>query len=104
MGSSAEEIQAHVRQYMVVFAALAGLTVVTVAVSYIDLSIGPAIAVALFIATIQASLVAAVFMHLVSEKKAIFWVLGLTAVFFVVLMCVPLFTSGLSDNTIEVGP
>jgi len=78
--------------YILVFAALAVLTIVTVAVSYLDLPTGPAVVVALIIATIKASMVALYFMHLISEKTVIYGVLILMAAFFVVLMLVPVFT------------
>jgi caa(3)-type oxidase subunit IV len=51
-----------------------------------------AIAVALAIATVKGSLVACYFMHLISEKKLVLWVLALTVVFFIVLLLVPVFT------------
>ena len=86
------EIDKHVRVYIIVFVALMALTLVTVAVSYLDLSTPMAIAVALFIATIKGSLVACYFMHLVSEKKLIHAVLVLTVVFFVALLALPVFT------------
>ena len=79
----AEDIQKHVRVYVMVFAALAALTVVTVAVSYLQLSMVPALLVALFIACIKGGLVAAYFMHLISEKKVIISILLLTVAFFV---------------------
>ncbi len=82
MEHSHAEIKKHVRKYVTVFIALMALTVVTVAVSYLHLSIGLAVVVALFIATIKGSLVAAYFMHLISEKKVIFIALGLTIFFF----------------------
>jgi cytochrome c oxidase subunit 4 len=66
-----EDIQKQVRIYLSVFAALAVLTVVTVGVGYMDLPILPALIVALTIATIKGSLVAAYFMHLISEKRLI---------------------------------
>ena len=72
------EIDKHVRVYITVFVALMALTIITVAVSYLDLSTPMAIAVALFIATIKGSLVACYFMHLISEKKLIYAVLGIT--------------------------
>lgn len=78
----AEEVRKHVRVYLIVFAALATLTVVTVAVSYLHLPIVPALLVGLFIATVKGSLVAGYFMHLVSEKKVIFLILLITVVFF----------------------
>ncbi len=96
-GHTAEDIKKSVRTYMVVFAALAALTVVTVAVSYLEAETPMAIALALVIATAKASLVAMFFMHLIDERKAIYWILILTAVFFVVLMLVPFGT--VSDTT-----
>ena len=87
---SVEEIKQETRIYVIVFAALATLTVVTVAVSYLHLSIGLAIAVALFIAAVKGTLVASYFMHLLSERKLIYSVLILTAIFFVALMLLPL--------------
>lgn len=96
-GHTAEEIKKSVRTYMVVFAALAGLTLLTVAASYLDLPTGPTIALALVIATVKGSLVAMFFMHLIDERKAIYWILALTVVFFVVLMFLPIGT--VSDTT-----
>ena len=92
-----EEIKKERRIYVMVFAALAVLTVITVAVSYLHLSVGAAIAVALFIATIKGTLVAGYFMHLLSERKLIYSVLILTAIFFLVLMVLPVGT--VMDNT-----
>lgn len=77
-----EDIRKHVRVYLIVFAALAGLTIITVAVSYLDLSMVPALLVALFIACVKGGLVAAYFMHLISEKKVIFLILVFTVLFF----------------------
>jgi len=85
----AHDIKAHVRTYMMVFGALAVLTVVTVAVSYIHLPTVPAVALGLLIATIKASLVAMFFMHLKGEKRSVVWTLVLTAIFFAVLMTIP---------------
>ncbi len=78
-----KHIQKHVRIYISVFAALMVLTIVTVAVSYLHLSMGQAVALALFIAVIKGSLVACFFMHLISEKKAIYLILIIAAVFIV---------------------
>ena len=85
----AVDIDRHVRVYITVFVALMVLTVITVAVSYLDLSIGLAVTVALLIATIKGSLVGCYFMHLISEKKLIYAVLMLTAAFFVALLVLP---------------
>ena len=97
MAHTVEEIKKSVRTYVVVFAALAALTVLTVAVSYLELSTGPTVLIALFIASIKASLVAMFFMHLIDERKAIYWILVLTLIFFVVLMLLPVGT--VSDTT-----
>jgi cytochrome c oxidase subunit 4 len=89
-GHSVEEIKRETRGYILVFVALAFLTLVTVGVSYLHLSVGPAIVLALFIATVKGSLVACFFMHLISERKLIYSVLVLTVVFFIALMVLPL--------------
>jgi len=86
-----DDIKKHVRTYIAVFVALLALTIVTVAVSYLHLSTVPAIIVALVVASVKGSLVACYFMHLISEKKVIYFTLILTAVFFVVLMSLPIF-------------
>ena len=90
----AADIDRHVRVYITVFVALMALTIITVAVSYLHLSTPMAIAVALFIATIKGTLVAGYFMHLISEKKLIYAVLGITAFKFLVLLALPAFTHG----------
>ena len=88
----AVDIDRHVRIYITVFVALMVLTIVTVAVSRLHLSVPVAVTVALLVATIKGSLVACYFMHLISEKKLIYAVLIVTAVFFVALMALPFFT------------
>ena len=93
------EIDRHVRTYIIVFATLLTLTFITVAVSYLHLEVHEAVAVALVIATIKASLVALFFMHLISEEKAIYWLLGLTVCFFVFLMFIP---SGWKQDLVTV--
>ena len=89
MEKSHEEIRRHVRIYGGVFIALAVLTIVTVTISSWRLALIPAVAAALTIASIKGSLVAGFFMHLSSEKKIIFAILGLTAIFFLVLLIIP---------------
>jgi cytochrome c oxidase subunit 4 len=91
-GDHAADVDRHVRIYITVFVTLMVLTVITVAISYLHLSTPVAVAVALFVATVKGSLVAAYFMHLVSEKKLIYAVLLLTIVFFIVLMALPVVT------------
>ena len=88
----AVDIDKHVRIYITVFVALMVLTVVTVAISYLDLSTPIAVTVALLVAMVKGSLVACYFMHLISEKKLIYAVLALTAAFFVALLALPVVT------------
>ncbi len=88
------EIDRHVRIYITVFVALMALTIITVAVSYLDLPPAMAITVALFVATIKGSLVACYFMHLISEKKLIYFVLVITVVKFIALLALPAITHG----------
>ncbi len=90
--SEAALVKQHVRVYLMVFSALAVLTVVTVAISYLDLPTHYAIGIALVVATVKASLVALYFMHLISEEKVILWLLLLCAAFFVALMALPVGT------------
>jgi cytochrome c oxidase subunit 4 len=86
-----EHIRREMRVYLVIFAMLGVLTGITVAVRYwLDLSVHWTIAVALFVATIKASLVAGFFMHLITEKKLIYSVLVLTGLFFIFLIGLPL--------------
>ncbi len=90
--SEAALVKQHVRVYVMVFAALAVLTIVTVAISYLHLPTAYAIGIALVVATVKASLVALYFMHLISEEKVILWLLLLCAAFFVALMALPVGT------------
>jgi cytochrome c oxidase subunit 4 len=87
-----EEFKKHLGKYYVVFVALLCLTAVTVGVSCLKLARPLAITLALVIATIKAGLVAAVFMHLIDEKKVIYAVLLLTALFFALVLLVPSLT------------
>jgi cytochrome c oxidase subunit 4 len=86
---TAEELKKHLKTYWVVFGSLLVLTAVTVGISYIHLPITYAIILALVVASTKASLVALYFMHLISEKTAIYLTLALTAVLFAVLIVIP---------------
>lgn len=86
---SPEAVKKEVRVYIAVFGALAILTVLTVGVSYLKLPLALAIAVALFIAVVKGSLVAAFFMHLSTEKKIVWSILLLAAFFFIFLLLYP---------------
>ena len=85
-----EEIKHHVKTYVIVFVALAFLTVVTVAISYLDLGVGASVVLALGVASVKGALVASYFMHLIDEKITIYWTLLITATMFLILMLLPL--------------
>lgn len=87
--NSPEAIHKEIRRYLMVFGCLAVLTVVTVAISRLHLPTHLAIALALAVALVKGTLVAAFFMHLISERKLIFAVLGFTIFFFGMLLWGP---------------
>jgi len=93
MATGPEEIRQHIRIYLMVFASLAVLTVVTVAASYLNVALPLGIAIALLIASVKATLVACYFMHLISERKSIYALLILSLVFLLVMLVVPLLTN-----------
>jgi cytochrome c oxidase subunit 4 len=87
---SPEAIKKEIRVYLIVFGALAVLTGLTVYACYgLKMPAHIAIAIALVIACTKGFLVAGFFMHLLSEKKLIYSVLGLTVFFFAVLLWGP---------------
>jgi cytochrome c oxidase subunit 4 len=89
---TSHDVSVQVKGYLVVFGALLALTAVTVAVSYLQMPTGPAVALGLTIATAKAALVALFFMHLNHERRLIYMSLTLTAVLFAVLILVTLWT------------
>ena len=92
---SPEDISKHVRIYIVVFLALLVGTVVTVGLNYLHFdSKAVTIGIALFVAVIKATLVACYFMHLISEKKMIYVILGFTVFFFAALLVLTLSSFG----------
>ncbi|MFO1464470.1 MAG: cytochrome C oxidase subunit IV family protein [bacterium] len=88
-----EEMLKHIKIYIFVFLALAALTLVTVWASHLEVSHTLHIVIALSIASLKAGLVALFFMHLVSEKKAIYGILAFTVVFFLALVFLTFFTN-----------
>ena len=90
MSGSTEETKKHIKTYWTIGGALLVLTVVTVAISYVQFTVPLAIIVALIIAVTKGSLVASYFMHLIGESRGIHAALLLTAFFFLFLMFLPL--------------
>jgi cytochrome c oxidase subunit IV len=93
-GHDHHDIAAHVKTYILVFVALLVGTLITVGMYFVHFeSMAVTIAVALFIASIKAFLVAGYFMHLLSEKKMIYSMLAITVVFFFALGALTIWSS-----------
>ena len=73
------------------------MTFVTVAVSYLEVSFIEAFFLAVTIATVKGSLVLGFFMHLITEKQAVIWILVSTLIAFMILMFLPLVS--MTDHT-----
>ncbi len=86
----AQSVKKEVRVYLMVFLALAILTVITVAISYLHLPVMGAVVLALIVATVKAGLVAGFFMHLISERQCIYALLLFAGIFFVSILLLPL--------------
>ena len=77
----------HKKIYLAVFAALIFGTILTVFMYSVHFdSVAVTVTVALFIATVKALLVAGFFMHLISEKKAVYSTLAVTLFFFAAML------------------
>jgi len=89
------DIKKHVKTYLVIFIALLVGTFVTVALYSIHFeNFAVTVAIALFVATVKASLVAGFFMHLISEKKAIYAMMAATFFFFASMMYLTVWSRG----------
>jgi cytochrome c oxidase subunit IV len=84
-----ESIAREKRKYLIIFGMLGVLTVLTVLAARLDVSRPVAIAIALAIALVKGSLVAAYFMHLISERRLVYAVLVFTVFFFGLLLWGP---------------
>ena len=84
------DINHHIPIYKKIFFYLLIFTVLTVGASYIEFGLAGGIFIGLLIASIKGLLVAANFMHLNAEKGLIYFVLGLTFLFLVFLLFIPL--------------
>ncbi len=77
-----DHVASHVKKYLMVGAALMLATGLTVFLSYVDFGSRKAnIAIGMLVATLKAGLVAAIFMHLSSEKALIYRILLFTFFF-----------------------
>lgn len=79
---AAHDVSKHIRGYLMVGGTLLLFTAITVFLSYVNFGTQKAnVAVALLVATFKAGLVAAIFMHLSSEKRMIYRILIFTFFF-----------------------
>jgi len=86
VSSGTHDIQKESKKYLIVFGGLLILTVITVLASNLKIGVTVGVTLALIIASIKGGLVACCFMHLSSEKRPIYLVLILTAIFFICML------------------
>jgi len=87
MSHSPEVVKKHRKVYLMVFLSLLVGTAITVGMYYKHFdSFSTTVTVALIVATVKASLVAAFFMHLSHERKTIYSTLLITACFLAAMM------------------
>jgi cytochrome c oxidase subunit IV len=86
------DIDRQVRTYILIFVTLMALTIVTVAISRLHLPVPAAVGLALLVASVKGGLVAGYFMHLLSERKLIYWVLWFTVSCFIAVLLLPLWS------------
>lgn len=90
---SPEEFKKHIRGYWIIFGALLVLTALTVGVAEIGTrhhwGVLSTVAVALVVATTKGTLVCLYFMHLIDEKKVIYWTLLLVGAMAIPLLLLP---------------
>lgn len=95
MANEHGDVSRHIPMYIGVFVALAVFTVLTVIASRLHATTSTHVMMALAIAVVKGSLVAAIFMHLRWEKAPILWgVIFLCALCFAALMLLPTLTVG----------
>jgi len=89
------DVSKHVKIYVAVFVALLVGTIITVWLNYLHFdNVALTVSIALFVATVKAFLVAGFFMHLISEKKAIYAILLSTVFFFAAMMYLLVWSRG----------
>jgi caa(3)-type oxidase subunit IV len=94
MADSPQEIQKAVRKILWIGVILIVFTVITVALSYVELpSHSWNLIVGMIVATFKAALVALVFMHLNHESKLIYKILAFTTVFALAIFLLIYFSS-----------
>lgn len=77
---------AEVRTYLIIFASLAVLTLMTVGVAYLHLPHAAGVVIALVIAALKVYLIASFFMHLRGEGRLINWSVAACCVLVLILI------------------
>lgn len=102
---SHDEIKRHVKVYIAIFIALLAGTFITVWLNSVHFeSYATTVGVALLVATVKATLVAGFFMHLISEKRAIYSMLAVTVFFFAAMMYLFIWSRGQLPTGSEYPP
>ncbi len=104
MVESRAELSKHLRMYLIVFGLLWVGTVATVLAARLDFRGHWNAFIAVAIAAVKASLVAAVFMHLKWERAAVIWLaLVFCAVCLLALMILPVLTAQDLPASVQMG-
>jgi cytochrome c oxidase subunit 4 len=93
-----------VKLYYTVFASLAVLTVVTVTVSRLHMAPAAAVVIAFMIAISKASLVAAFFMHLRYDSRALHLMCAVPALLTLVMLMALMPDVGMANGPLVAGP
>ena len=80
------DTSAEVRTYLIIFGALAALTLLTVGVAYMNLPHATGVVIALVIAAVKVFLIASFFMHLRGEGRLINWGVGVCLLMVLILL------------------
>jgi cytochrome c oxidase subunit 4 len=95
MAHGNEDLQKHVKTYIKIGIILGVATIITVALSYVELPThGQNLVVGMIVAAIKAALVALVFMHLNHERSLIYKVLAFTGFFLISIFVLIYLTHG----------
>ena len=86
---SSQNIKQEVRKHLLIYGLLLFLTAINFTVSKLSLLGEQTVFIVLSVAFVQGVLIACYFMHLISEKKLIHFVLILTLIFFLGLLLLP---------------
>ena len=85
-----EPIKKEIRGYVIIFIGIVSLSLTAVFINYLHLPLVAAIILTILIAAVQVFLAAGYFMHLLSEKKLVLYiVLTLTAILLLAVLILP---------------